>query len=86
MHREEIPRFHTVRVLERNTNGIVWIIQANVPNDTVITSPPTAALRAYDATNLATELYDSTQATGNRDAAGGSVKSCRRSQPQNTYA
>ena len=55
-------------------NGIVWIIQENVPNDTVINNPPTAVLRAYDATNLATELYDSTQATGNRDAAGGAVK------------
>ena len=56
------------------SNGIVWIIQENVPNDTVITNPPTAVLRAYDATNLATELYDSTQAAGNRDAAGGAVK------------
>ena len=50
------------------TNGIVWIIQENVPNDTVITNPPTAVLRAYDASNLANELYDSTQAAGNRDA------------------
>jgi hypothetical protein len=56
------------------SNGIVWIIQVNVPNDTVITNPPAAVLRAYDATNLATELYDSTQAAGNRDAAGGAVK------------
>ena len=56
------------------SNGIVWIIQENVPNDTVITNPPTAVLRAYDATNLAIELYDSTEAAGNRDAAGGAVK------------
>jgi hypothetical protein len=55
------------------SNGIVWIIQANVPNDTVITSPPPAVLRAYDATNLDIELYDSTQA-GTRDTAGGAVK------------
>ena len=55
-------------------NGIVWIIQEDVPNNTVITNPPTAVLRAYDATNLAIELYDSTQAAGNRDAAGGAVK------------
>ena len=57
-----------------SSNGIVWIIQGNIPNDTVITNPPTAVLRAYDATNLADELYDSTQAAGNRDATGGAVK------------
>jgi hypothetical protein len=56
------------------SNGIVWIIQENVLNDTVITNPPTAVLRAYDATNLANELYDSTQAAGSRDAAGLALK------------
>jgi hypothetical protein len=56
------------------SDGIVWIIQEDVPNDAVITNPPKAILRAYDATNLAIELYDSTQATGSRDAAGGAVK------------
>jgi len=56
------------------SNGIVWIIEANVPNDTVLTTVPPAVLRAYDATNLANELYDSTQAAGGRDTAGGAVK------------
>jgi hypothetical protein len=55
------------------SNGIVWIIQANVPNDTILTSVPAAVLRAFDATNMAVELYDSTQA-GSRDTAGGAVK------------
>jgi hypothetical protein len=40
------------------TNGIVWVVQ-NGTN---------GVLHAYDATNLATELYNSNQATGGRDA------------------
>jgi hypothetical protein len=56
-----------------NSSGILWIIQANVLNDTVITNPPTAVLRAYDATNLGIELYNSSQA-GTRDTAGGAMK------------
>jgi hypothetical protein len=54
-------------------NGIVWIIQENVQNDTVLTNPPFAVLRAYDAKDLANELYNSTQA-GTRDTAGRAVK------------
>lgn len=56
------------------SNGIVWIIQANVPNDTVLTTVPAAVLRAYDATDLAKEFYNSTQAAGGRVTAGGAVK------------
>jgi hypothetical protein len=55
------------------SNGIVWIVQANVLNNTVLTTVPAAVLRAYDATDLAKELYNSTQA-GSRDTAGGAVK------------
>jgi hypothetical protein len=43
------------------SNGIVWA----VANGT------TAVLHAYDATNLATELYNSNQASGNRDKFSG---------------
>jgi hypothetical protein len=39
------------------TNGIVWVVE-NSSN---------GVLHAYDATNLATELYNSTQAANNRD-------------------
>ncbi len=49
-------------------NGIVWIIQS----DAYSWSGP-AILRAYDANNLATELYDSNQSPL-RDGAGPTVK------------
>jgi len=42
-----------------NSNGIVWAIEANNP----------AVLHAFDATNLAKELYNSNQA-GSRDQFG----------------
>jgi len=45
------------------TNGILWTVE-----------PAVAVLHAYDATNLANELYNSTQATGGRDALGSNVK------------
>jgi hypothetical protein len=42
-------------------NGIVWAVDNGPSTGT------TAVLSAYDASNLATELYDSAQAPGNRD-------------------
>jgi hypothetical protein len=45
------------------TNGIVWIVQ-----------PIISILHAYDATNLANELYNSTQASGGRDSLGSNTK------------
>jgi hypothetical protein len=42
-------------------NGILWAVANGSP----------AVLHAYDATNLATELYNSNQATGGRDQFGG---------------
>ncbi len=42
-------------------NGIVWAVE----------NCSTAVLRAYDATNLATELYNSSQAAGGRDQFSG---------------
>ncbi len=49
------------------TNGIVWVIDASAIN-----SSGPAVLRAYDATTLATELWNSTQGSGN--TAGAAVK------------
>jgi hypothetical protein len=49
-------------------NAIVWALN----NFTYYNRP--AVLYAYDATNLANELYDSSQAANNRDAAAVAVK------------
>jgi hypothetical protein len=43
------------------SNGIVWAIEHSDPND---------VLHAYDATNLANELYNSSQAGNQRDQFG----------------
>ena len=42
------------------TNGIVWAVEHALPS----------ILHAYDATNLATELYNSNQAINSRDHFG----------------
>jgi hypothetical protein len=51
-----------------NTNGIVWEIE----NSNYGNGGP-SILHAYDATNVATELYNSSQA-GSRDTAGLALK------------
>ena len=51
-----------------NTNGVVWAIQSDQ-----YSNGGSSILHAYDATNLATELYNSAQ-NPSRDNAGGAVK------------
>jgi hypothetical protein len=56
------------------SNGIVWAIDA-----TQFSIPGThglgaAVLHAYDANNLATEFWNSSQAPNNRNQAGNAVK------------
>lgn len=46
------------------TNGVVWAVENTNP----------AVLHAYDATNLANELYNSKQAAGGRDSFGAGNK------------
>jgi hypothetical protein len=44
------------------SSGIVWIIDHGIPiQDPFNSVPASAVLRAYDATNMTTELYDSSQ-------------------------
>jgi hypothetical protein len=50
-------------------NGIVWAIDSSAYG-----APGPAILHAYDATNLASELWNSAQATASRDTAGNAVK------------
>jgi hypothetical protein len=55
------------------SNGIVWALdtsQYGVPKN----SGGPAVLHAYDATDLTTELWNSTQAANNSDRAGNAVK------------
>jgi hypothetical protein len=47
-----------------STNGIVWAVENKNP----------AVLHAYDATNLARELYNTTQAANGRDSFGSGNK------------
>lgn len=54
------------------SNGIVWTIDYGPGVDTM-TPGQAAILRAYDATNLASKLYDSSQ-QGARDQTGLAVK------------
>jgi hypothetical protein len=61
------------------TNGIVWAINSSAYGATnsggnSLRAAGPAVLHAYSATNLATELWNSSQATGGRDAAGDAVK------------
>jgi hypothetical protein len=52
-----------------NSNGILWILDNSTFNSSCC-----QVLYAFDATNLANMLYNSNQATGNRDQSGGAVK------------
>ncbi len=57
-----------------NTNGIIWDIDnSNYIFKLGVPQGP-SVLHAYDATNVATELYNSSQAANGRDTAGQALK------------
>ena len=72
-HLVRISGRDSVNFSERNTNGIVWAIDSTTPFGSGSPANP-AVLHAYDATNVANELWNSSQAPNNRDTAGKAVK------------
>ncbi len=56
------------------TNGIVWALDSSAYGGSSSQGSGPVVLHAYDATNLATELWNSSQAANNRDQAGNAVK------------
>ena len=59
-----------------NANAIVWAIDSSAFGsiEGITRAAGPAILHAFDATDLAKELWNSSQAPGNRDTAGNSVK------------
>ncbi len=62
----------SVSSMPDNSNGIVWALENSLYCTSQARGCGPAVLHAYDANNLATELWNSTQGTGN--AAGNAVK------------
>src|SRR6266550_1101971 len=56
------------------TNGIIWALDNGLFCTPQSPGCGATVLHAYDATNLATELWNSSQAAANRDLAGHAVK------------
>ena len=56
------------------TSGIIWDTDNSAYNGTNPTQSGPLVLHAYDATNVATELYNSSQAAAGRDTAGLALK------------
>ncbi len=56
------------------TNGILWALERVGTDQTGVGTVGPGVLHAFDATNLATELYNSNQAAGGRDTLDNSAK------------
>ena len=57
-----------------NSHGIVWAVDTSMYGGLSRAGTGPAVLHAYDATNLGRELWNSAQASANRDQAGVAVK------------
>jgi len=57
-----------------SVNGIVWVMDTNGSGTAAGGANAPAVLHAYDALNVASELWNSAQAVGGRDTAGNAVK------------
>jgi hypothetical protein len=57
-----------------NSNGILWGLDDSAYGSSCSGGSNCQVLYAYDATNLANMLYNSSQAANNRDVPGGAVK------------
>jgi len=56
------------------TNGILWALERVGTDQTGVGTVGPGVLHAFDATNLATELYNSNQAVGGRDTLDNAAK------------
>jgi Bacterial Ig-like domain (group 2) len=57
-----------------NTNGIVWVIDSTTQFGSGAPPPNPAVLHAYDATNVANEIWNSSEPPNDPDTAGKAVK------------
>lgn len=64
----------SVSATGNSANGIVWALETHQYCTQQAGQCGPAVLHAYDAANVSTELWNSSQAAGNRDRAGNAVK------------
>src|SRR5712692_7264471 len=68
------PHPHRQMSSDGATNGILWALERVGTDQTGVGTVGPGVLYAFDATNLATELYNSNQAAGGRDTLDNSAK------------
>ena len=66
--------FALILVVLTTVAGVIWAIDSSRYGVPTKLGLGPAVLHAYDASDLATELWNSSQAANNRDTAGNAVK------------